>query len=48
MATINILWLAVGCLILVRWLNHRIFTGLANLVVVGFSQLDQGVPGAHL
>ncbi|MEZ4615926.1 MAG: hypothetical protein R2867_10540 [Caldilineaceae bacterium] len=37
MATINILWLAVGCLILVRWLNHRIFTGLANLVVAGFS-----------
>ncbi|MCB0062817.1 MAG: hypothetical protein KDE19_11900 [Caldilineaceae bacterium] len=36
-ATINILWLAMACLALVLWLNHRIFTGLANLVVAGFS-----------
>ncbi len=36
-ATINVLWLAVGCLVLVHWMQHRIFTGLANLVVAGFS-----------
>ncbi len=37
MATINILWLAVACLLLVRWMKQRIFTGLANLVVAAFS-----------
>lgn len=36
-ATMNILWLAVTCFLLVRWLSHRIFTGVANLVVAGFS-----------
>jgi hypothetical protein len=32
-ATLHIFWLAAACLILVHWLNHRIFTGAANLVV---------------
>jgi uncharacterized protein (DUF486 family) len=36
-ATINILGLTVGCFVLVLWLNHRIFTGLANLVIAIFS-----------
>lgn len=36
-ATINILGLTVACLLLVLWLKHRIFTGLANLVIAGFS-----------
>jgi hypothetical protein len=37
LATIHVLWLALACLALVLWLDHRIFTGLANLVVAGFS-----------
>lgn len=32
-ATIHVLWLATACLLLVLWLNHRLFTGLTNLVV---------------
>ena len=36
-ATIHVLWLAVACLGLVLWLKQRIFTGVANLIVAGFS-----------
>ncbi len=32
-ATLHVAWLAVACLVLVLWLNHRIFTGLTNLSV---------------
>ncbi|MEZ4866120.1 MAG: hypothetical protein R3C14_32690 [Caldilineaceae bacterium] len=31
--TIHVLWLATACLLLVLWLDHRIFTGVTNLVV---------------
>lgn len=32
-ATLHIGWLSIACLLLVLWLNHRLFTGLANLSV---------------
>lgn len=32
-STLHIAWLAVACLLLVLWLDHRLFTGLANLSV---------------
>ena len=32
-STLHIAWLGVACLVLVLWLDHRIFTGLTNLSV---------------
>lgn len=32
-ASIHVLWLSLACLALVLWVNSRVFTGLANLVV---------------
>lgn len=36
-ATIHVLWLAVACLLLVLWLDHRLFTGVTNLIVAGLT-----------
>jgi hypothetical protein len=36
-ATIHVLWLTVACLLLVLWLNHRLFTGVTNLIVAGLT-----------
>lgn len=37
MAVLHITWLSIACLLLVLWVNQRIFTGLANLIVAGLS-----------
>lgn len=36
-ATIHVLWLAIACLLLVLWLQHRLFTGITNLIVAGLT-----------
>jgi hypothetical protein len=36
-ATLHVLWLSAACLTLVLWIDHRLFTGITNLVVAGLS-----------
>jgi len=36
-ATLHVTWLSLACLMLVLWVNQRIFTALANIIVAGLS-----------
>jgi hypothetical protein len=32
-ASIHVLWFAIACLLLVKWMNHPTFTAIANIVI---------------
>lgn len=34
-ASVHVLWFCLACLLLVRWMNHPVFTAVANIVAAG-------------